>query len=881
MHFEPLRLFYQGERKMSFFSKERFKFSSQGLPEDSFGVIQFRGVEGLSTCYRFEIDLVSSRDDLDLGRALKKPAVFSIIADEGTVPIGGIIARLEQRQTFKEYTFYRVVLTPRLHRLTLTRHNQVFLDKGLPEILAAVLEEGGLTSLDYELRLQKSYTPWEYVCQYGESHFQFISRWMERDGLYYFFDQTEGGERLIITDSNLAHQPSPLSWTPPLASWSGLDENRQGESIRSFILGQNILPKQVLLKDYNYRTPSLEITGRGLVDPEGSGEVYLYGDHLRTPEEASRLAEVRAQELNCRGTVFHGESGVPYLRPGFLFKILDHDRPAFNRQYLTLGVTHEGSQAAYLIDGIKPGWGQESREVFYRNSFSAIPSDRQFRPERKTEKARFYGTMNAVVDAAGGGRNAELDDQGRYKVQVPLDLSGSGGGKASAWLRLMQPYAGSDHGMHFPLHKGAEVLLIFVEGDPDRPIIAGAAPNPNNPSVIDSGNETQCAIQSSGGNQLVFSDKEGREYVGLWSPYHNTGLAMGSVKDGGGGSFHKWTFGDDESMTFGNAFSSTVGIKNTVDLGLQNSFRLGAAMGLNIGSSNTINLNQTVNWNHGDSITLGAGRAMNIKPRAHFGAMTEITLAGGVDPAQNAIQGKAQIAVALAAAGGASSLSGGIMADQAAKTLWSDTGVKKFKNKDWGLGVTGAVLSVGGFSLAAAAYKVMHHAADLYSRAAKAGLITLNAQGVDIKAEKPSALAPDPMVKLSVAVRPPARESSIEISPGGGRISLNNNGTSAVVTLDQGNTITLELSNATKIVLSRGTVVIEKPNSAKITVGTTITIEKSNGGKIQVAGGLTQMSVGNNMVKVSNTEIVMKIGGNFFKVDPVGATVSGTLVRLG
>ena len=170
-------------------------------------------------------------------------------------------------------------------------------------------------------------------------------------------------------------------------------------------------------------------------------------------------------------------------------------------------------------------------EPFYRNRFTAIPASVQFRPERVTKKSRFFGLMNAKIDAAGSGQYAELDDLGRYKVILPFDLSGRKDGKASAWLRMMQPYAGSDHGMHFPLHKGTEVLLAFIDGDPDRPVIAGAVPNPATPSPVTGDNQTMAVLQTGGKNRIAIEDKDGSQRILLQTPVADSWIRMGAPND--------------------------------------------------------------------------------------------------------------------------------------------------------------------------------------------------------------------------------------------------------------------------------------------------------------------------------------------------------------
>jgi type VI secretion system secreted protein VgrG len=517
--------------------EKRFSFISDVLPVETFTVVRFRGEEGLSRCYRFEVELVAEETAIDLTAVLKSPAMFTIRRPEGDVPFHGVLAAFSQLQQMENYVFYRAVLVPKLWWLSLTHHNQVFLNQTVPQILQACLKDGGLTDLDFELRLMQDYPAWEYACQYRESHLAFVSRWMEREGLYYYFEQGAGREKLILTDTKVVHGAMPDGETLYYSAPSGLQHFHREEVLFDLQCQQQLLPKSVVLKDYNYETPSLELTGQADVSPDGLGEVYLYGEHFRTPAEGAALAKVRAEELLCREREFSGSSTVPYLRPGYTFRLQDHFRADFNRTYLTKVLNHDGSQAAYLLAGLGGELTPGERESYYRNTFEAVPAGVQYRPERQTAKARLYGTLNAKVDGAGSGQYAELDGQGRYKVVLPFDVSGRKDGKASAWVRMMQPYAGAGHGMHFPLHKGTEVMLTFIDGDPDRPVIAGAVPNPETPSVVKDANQTMAAIQTGGNNRIAIEDKAGSERILMHVPNRKAYIRIGAPNDpppGGG-----------------------------------------------------------------------------------------------------------------------------------------------------------------------------------------------------------------------------------------------------------------------------------------------------------------------------------------------------------
>ncbi|MFP3999523.1 MAG: contractile injection system protein, VgrG/Pvc8 family, partial [Desulfobacterales bacterium] len=180
---------------MKYLTKQKYLFVSKapGVARDAFGVIEFKGYESLSKPYRFEIDLISDAPETDPGLVLQNPAVFTICRDEGDdVEFNGILAEFAEIQEFGGYFFFRAVLVPKLWWLGLTHHNQVFLESTIPEIMESALKDGGLfPGIDFEFRVQKDYKRLEYVCQYDESHFNFVSRLAEKEGIYYFFEQVQ------------------------------------------------------------------------------------------------------------------------------------------------------------------------------------------------------------------------------------------------------------------------------------------------------------------------------------------------------------------------------------------------------------------------------------------------------------------------------------------------------------------------------------------------------------------------------------------------------------------------------------------------------------------------------------------------------------------
>ncbi len=522
---------------MAYEEARAFYFTASNFPEETFAVTSFKGREAISSLYEFEINLVTDDPNIDLGDALKSSLTLKISYGEKERVFHGIPAFFElvKEEDTEEgkWIFYKTLLVPRLWYSDRQLESQLFLDKKVPDIIEEILKQAGLVAKqDYEFHLTRNYRTWEYICQYKETDYNFISRWMEREGIYFFFEQKDGREKLIITDSSSIHKDissdSTIYYSPP----SGLYPTAE-EVIKEFMCRQERLPQKVILKDYNYRKPSLEIKGEATVDPDSRGIVYIYGEHFKTPEEGNELAKIRAEELKCREKLFLGEGTAPSMASGFLFKLEDHYRDSFNQKYLITEVEHEGRQTGYIISGLHEDFSEDEEELIYRNRFIAIPANVQFRPERKTEKPRFYGTINAKIDASGDGKYAEIDEWGRYKVVLPFDLSGRSGGKASRWVRMAQPYAGAGFGMHFPLHKGTEVLLTFVDGDPDRPIIAASVPNPETMSPVTSDNQTQCVIRSAGGNQIHMEDQDGNQLIKMHSPTADSYIRIGAPNPNG------------------------------------------------------------------------------------------------------------------------------------------------------------------------------------------------------------------------------------------------------------------------------------------------------------------------------------------------------------
>ncbi|MGH2627824.1 MAG: type VI secretion system Vgr family protein, partial [Anaerolineales bacterium] len=485
-------------------NKRVLSFHSGAVPEDTLLVSRMEGAEEISHPYRFEVELRSRKADFDFAEALRQPAFLGIkkgvkLKGEGgqgtqTLKIHGMLSLFRQEAKAKDWVTYRAVLVPRLWKLSLTVQSRVFLEKDIREIAGEVLKGAGFTTKDYEFKTSGRHPKREFVVQYQESDLAFLSRWLEHEGIFYFFEQTDEGEKLVFGDSPSAHTPIAGDPNVPYRPAASEGTRVQGgeaqdwykeEVVQSLAAEQSVIPAEVVLKDYNWRKPSEDLKVSAEVIAGGVGSVFNYADHFKDKDEGKALAKVRAEEIRCRQKLFTGAGDCRAFRAGATYTLADHYRTDFNASYLLVRVRHEASQALGFPDSAASG-------ATYRNEFTGIPADVPFRPERATEWPSIHGVMNAKVDAAGSGQYAEIDDQGRYKVKLPFDLSDRKDGKGSRYLRMAQPYSGAGMGMHFPLHKGTEVLLAFVDGDVDRPIIAASIPNAETGGPVSGGNQTQC-----------------------------------------------------------------------------------------------------------------------------------------------------------------------------------------------------------------------------------------------------------------------------------------------------------------------------------------------------------------------------------------------------
>jgi type VI secretion system secreted protein VgrG len=472
------------------------RLESDDLDCDDLHVVKLEGTERISQPFRFDVDLTCI-DPAGLDVAKTVGALVTLVfstGDELVRRVHGVIETVEDRlETEAAYRSYRFQIVPRLRRLALVETSDVFTDASVPEIARQKLELVGLDSA-LDDRLLDKYPTREFVVQYQETDLAFVSRLLEHLGISYVFRHDEDQDRVLLVDA--AHTFPRLE----------LEVCYQGRGERTDVYRlearTTVIPNHYVVQDYNYRTPRVDVVGEHRSALGFAGGVVEFGNHTKTVSEANALARVRGEQREAQQVVYHGESAVMALSAGSRFSLSDH--PHVEDDLLLVAVTHHMVQPAMMSGG-----SATEKPATYRNTFEAIPANRTYRPPRVTPRPRIAGVVTGIIEMPDGASNRFplIDDEGRYTVRFPFDTAAPGERKASHPVRLAQLSAGSRYGTHFPLRPGVEVMIAFTGGDPDRPIIAGAVPNPEVSSPVVGADAMKSRIKSESGVLIEFSDK--------------------------------------------------------------------------------------------------------------------------------------------------------------------------------------------------------------------------------------------------------------------------------------------------------------------------------------------------------------------------------------
>ncbi len=508
-------------------------------------VLAFNGVEGLSRLYAFEVlFFIPNADavDFDEAAAVLQRVQLHINDAEGAprTTWHGVLSTVEFVSDFADDTVFRAVISPAAYKATLHRHSKVWVKGTEPDtvttIIEAVLKSAGLSADEFELRTKKKYKPLLQVCQYRETDFEFVSRWMEREGLYYFFEHGDASEKMVIVDDPSFHEArgEAVRFFPTADT-----DEAQVEAMQAFRGRRQALPSEVVFRDWDeellaFKEPSKEVEGGA------HGKQVYWGENTKLSDRAQAPTDARATHYGASVTEYRGRGRLFDLRPGYLFTLEEHPRGTYNREYLTTALEHHGVQLAEN-PALKRFAGGETDRT-YKVHVTAIESDTPYAAPRRATWPRIHGVEVAVVDGPADSDYAQLDDQGRYLVRYRFDEGSLADGKASMLVRMIQPHAGNPEGFHFPLRKGTQVMMVFLGGDPDQPLIVGSIPDPTNPSPVTSDNHTQNVVMTGGRSRIEIEDQDGAQYVDISTPPEKTFLHMGATH---GAHDHNWILKTD------------------------------------------------------------------------------------------------------------------------------------------------------------------------------------------------------------------------------------------------------------------------------------------------------------------------------------------------
>jgi type VI secretion system secreted protein VgrG len=589
-------------------------------------VLLFHGMyarEEMGRLFEYQLDLLSTKDDVNLDKILGENVTVKLgLPEAATRYFNGYVTRFAQTGMYGRYRRYVATVRPWLWFLTRTSDCRIFQDMTVPDIVKAVFADHPIA--DFKSELTGSYRKWTYCVQYRETDFNFVSRLLEEEGIYYYFKHTDGHDTMVLADSTSKHKPEEgyekLPYVAP-------DEavRPELEHVSSWEFGREIQPGVYVHDDYDLERPSAELkTSKTLARTYklSDYEVYDYpGNYLQTGD-GEQYAEVRIDELGSQFEVATGATNARGLSVGALLTLEDYPRDDQNREYLVLGANYDLKFSDY--ESLPQGG-----ETSYRCTFAAMSSKQQFRPKRITPKPFVQGPQTAMV-VGPAGDEIYTDKFGRVKVKFHWDRDPKKDENSSCWIRVSHPWAGKGWGAVATPRIGQEVIVDFLEGDPDQPIITGRVYNAESEppfgfpaGAVLSGIKSQ-THKGGGYNELSMDDTAGAEKITIHGQFdmnstieHDQTLTVHNNRTD--------TVDVDDSETIGNNQTWKVGVTRDATIGSNEILKVGANRTKNVGSSETVTVgeNQGISVVGNQNLTVGGNQSIGVS-----GSKTEtITIA--------------------------------------------------------------------------------------------------------------------------------------------------------------------------------------------------------------------------------------------------------------
>ena len=628
----------------SFAQENRLISLTTPLGEGVLLLAGFTGTEAISSLFSFHLELLTSQTiPIDFSTIIGKSVTLSIVqADNTPRYFNGLVSRFAAGALTGGFTRYHMEMVPWTWMLTRYADCRIFHNKTVHDVLQQVFSDRGFT--DFKLSLNGSYSPMEYCVQYRETDFNFISRLMEQNGIFYFYQHQEGKHIMVIADSSSIHDACPGQTSAGYNPVSGgLDTE---DVITAWDIEQVLMSGKYSLTDYNFKTPatSLVVT-EPTIDVIGGNsgfELFDYPGDYGARADGTALAKLRMQEQEAVHLLARGSSTCRAFTTGYKFDLAEHFTDSMNTSYVLTEIQHSASVGSTYGVG---GGGKDS----YSNHFTCIPATVPFRPARVTPKPFVQGPQTAVVvgksqggssgdGGSGDGEEIWVDKYGRVIVLFPWDRKGD----CSCWVRVSQERAGEGWGSVNIPRVGQEVIVSFIEGDPDRPVITGRVYNANlmppYPLPDNQSRTTLMTRTTPGGgadncNELRFEDKDGAEQVFLRAEYDLDIRVKNDAREWIGNNRNlivtndqlESVGNDQHTQVISNRMDKVFGDSNVQVLGNLNE-KVGQTLSLQVGEnlyekSGTTwahEAGQTIHLKAGMTVIIEAGTQLSLKVGGNF-----------------------------------------------------------------------------------------------------------------------------------------------------------------------------------------------------------------------------------------------------------------------
>jgi type VI secretion system secreted protein VgrG len=597
-------------------NQTHFSLTIEGVSHD-LQVLEFNGREAISQPFEFELELVSERPDLDLESLLHQAAFLAF--DQAGHGIHGQIYRVAQGESGKRLTRYHVTLRPQLAYLAHRSNQRIFQHLTVEKIISQVLQEHGIQANAYQFQLGSIYPEREYCVQYDESDLHFVQRLCEEEGIHYHFQHSEQGHVLVFGDDQT---PFPKLAPTAYQQDSGLVADKP--VIKRFGVRVETRSSRVTRRDYDFEKPKLlmEADAKSAFKPDLEDYDYpgRFVDRERGKHLSQRILERHRQDFELA----QGDGDQPLLVSGHFLALTEHPRASWNDLWLLTEIHHEGKQPQVLEESVASHTEvSDGFQQGYRNRFTATPWTVLYRPPLNHPKPRILGSQSAVVTGPAG-EEIHCDEYGRIKVQFFWDREGQADDKTSCWLRVSSSWAGDRYGGIAIPRVGMEVLVTFLEGDPDQPLVTGclyhaehvvpyALPASKTRSLF----KTLSSPGGGGYNELRIEDKKGAEQIYIhaerdWDENieHDQKIRIGNERHDSVEANSYSEFKAEEHRTTHADRKSEIKANDHLTVGNNQHIKIGTGQFINAG--------QEIHLSSGQKVVLEAGSELTFKAAGSF-----------------------------------------------------------------------------------------------------------------------------------------------------------------------------------------------------------------------------------------------------------------------